>query len=380
MPSLSGSLIDVTSAPSDATEVWIRAADGRVSGANVVLEETRRVPVNAGKFTVTVLPGRAHLVVIHAGMSQEHVPLLVQDGMTTIAEAVRLGSEDWEEYSPSQAEQIKADLAAEVTKAATSAQAAKTAQQAADGHANRAESAADTAAGETVTQVRSEFEGMLADAESARDAAATSETNAAQSKQDAAQSASAAAMSASQAAENATSAAQDASRAETARAEAVQAQAGAEQAESNAAASEQAAATSASNAATSAANAQDSATAAATSTSEAAAHADRAEQASDPAGLRDEITQQIADLVDGAPEYLDTIREVAEYAQENRDITDALNAAIGNKADKVHTHTTSQVTGLDAALGAKLDASKLQVVTAMPNTPVAGTIYYVTGA
>ena len=132
MPSLSGSLIDVTSAPSDATEVWIRAADGRVSGANVVLEETRRVPVTGGKFTVTVLPGRAHLVVIHAGMSQEHVPLLVQDGMTTIAEAVRLGAADWEEYSPSQAEQIKAEIAAEVAKADTSAQAAKTAQQAAE--------------------------------------------------------------------------------------------------------------------------------------------------------------------------------------------------------------------------------------------------------
>lgn len=132
MPNLSGSLVDVTSAPSDATEVWIRAADGRVSGANVVLEETCRVPVNAGKFTVNVLPGRAHLVVIHAGMSQEHVPLLVQDGMTTIAEAVRLGDEDWDEYSPSQADQIRAEIAAEVAKAATSARVAKTAQQAAE--------------------------------------------------------------------------------------------------------------------------------------------------------------------------------------------------------------------------------------------------------
>ena len=57
---------------------------------------------------------------------------------------------------------------------------------AADGHASRAESAADTAAGETSALVRSEFEGMLAGAESARDAAATSETNAAQSENDAA--------------------------------------------------------------------------------------------------------------------------------------------------------------------------------------------------
>ena len=53
-------------------------------------------------------------------------------------------------------------------------------------HASRAESAADTAAGETSALVRSEFEGMLAGAESARDAAGVSETNAAQSESDAA--------------------------------------------------------------------------------------------------------------------------------------------------------------------------------------------------
>ena len=162
MPSLSGSLIDVTSAPSDATEVWIRAADGRVSGANVVLEETRRVPVTGGKFTVTVLPGRAHLVVIHAGMSQEHVPLLVQDGMTTIAEAVRLGAADWEEYSPSQAEQIKAEIAAEVAKAATSAQAAKNAQQAAEKARTDTQNALSTKADKVHTHALGDVTGLQA--------------------------------------------------------------------------------------------------------------------------------------------------------------------------------------------------------------------------
>ena len=162
MPSLSGSLIDVTSAPSDATEVWIRAADGRVSGANVVLEETRRAPVTGGKFTVTVLPGRAHLVVIHAGMSQEHVPLLVQDGMTTIAEAVRLGSEDWEDYSPSQAEQIKAEIAAEVAKADTSAQAAKTAQQAAEKARTDTQNALSTKADKVHSHALADVTGLQA--------------------------------------------------------------------------------------------------------------------------------------------------------------------------------------------------------------------------
>ena len=118
----------------------------------------------------------------------------------------------------------------------------------------------------------------------------------------------------------------------------------------------QAAATSETNAATSETNAQASATAAAGSAVEAKHHADRAEQMADPTGLRNEVMQQLADLVDGAPEDLDTIREVAEYAQANRDITDQLNAAIGNKANKTHTHAVSDVTGLDDALDGKADA------------------------
>ena len=95
--------------------------------------------------------------------------------------------------------------------------------------------------------------------------------------------------------------------------------------------------------------------AAAGSAAEAAGHADRAEQATDVAGLRNEVTQQIADLVDGSPAALDTIREVAEYAQANRGITDQLNAAIGDKANKSHTHTTSEITGLEDALANKSD-------------------------
>src|SRR5699024_1686912 len=93
--------------------------------------------------------------------------------------------------------------------------------------------------------------------------------------------------------------------------------------------------------------------AAAASATEAKNHADRAESATDVSGLRDEVTQQIAAVVDGSPAALDTIREVAEYAQANRGITDQLNAAIGDKANKSHTHTTSQVTGLDDALSGK---------------------------
>lgn len=102
---------------------------------------------------------------------------------------------------------------------------------------------------------------------------------------------------------------------------------------------------------------------AATAATTATAQADRAKTEADRAAvaaenvdtsaIRQEVTTQIAAVVDGAPEDLDTIREVAEYAEENRDITDALNAAIGQKADKTHTHTVTEVTGLQGALDGK---------------------------
>ena len=123
-----------------------------------------------------------------------------------------------------------------------------------------------------------------------------------------------------------------------------------------------------------------SATTATTQADRAKSEADRAHAAADSVDtdvIRQEVTDQIAAVVDGAPADLDTIREVAEYAQANRDITDTLNAAIGQKADKSHTHTTSQVTGLDTALGAKLDASKIQVVDVLPATTDSTTIYLV---
>ena len=73
--------------------------------------------------------------------------------------------------------------------------------------------------------------------------------------------------------------------------------------------------------------------------------------------LRGEITSEIAALVDGAPEDLNTLKEIAAYAEANRGITDQLNAAIGGKADKVHTHSQSQVTGLTTALNGKANAT-----------------------
>lgn len=55
--------------------------------------------------------------------------------------------------------------------------------------------------------------------------------------------------------------------------------------------------------------------------------------------LQEELTQytdtKISDLIGGAPETLDTLKEVADAIQENEDIVDALNEAIGTKQSKL---------------------------------------------
>lgn len=43
---------------------------------------------------------------------------------------------------------------------------------------------------------------------------------------------------------------------------------------------------------------------------------------------------KVNDLVNGAPEAMDTLKELADAIEENKDIMDALNSAIGNKVDK----------------------------------------------
>ena len=46
------------------------------------------------------------------------------------------------------------------------------------------------------------------------------------------------------------------------------------------------------------------------------------------------ISAAISELIGGAPETYDTLKEIADYIAEHKDVVSALNAAIGNKVDK----------------------------------------------
>lgn len=47
------------------------------------------------------------------------------------------------------------------------------------------------------------------------------------------------------------------------------------------------------------------------------------------------ISAAISELIGGAPETYDTLKEIADYLEAHEDVVAALNAAIGNKVDKV---------------------------------------------
>ena len=53
---------------------------------------------------------------------------------------------------------------------------------------------------------------------------------------------------------------------------------------------------------------------------------------------------KVADLVNSAPETLDTLGELAAAMTNNKSVTDALNEAIANKADVLHDHDESYYT------------------------------------
>ena len=67
-----------------------------------------------------------------------------------------------------------------------------------------------------------------------------------------------------------------------------------------------------------------------------------------------EVTAKIAEVVANAPEDLDTLKEIADWISSHANDAAAMNTAIlanteaiNGKADKIHTHTKSEITDFD---------------------------------
>lgn len=139
MPKLKGSLKNITDKPSTIREVLLRATHTRTNGKTITTSEPVRVIVNeSGEFTATIASGAAVLVLIGSDfMARESIPLLVAEGMTTIAEAMEAAVD----FTPEVHDRL-AELANETLKAVEEASAAGRAASVAQ---RRAESARDEA-------------------------------------------------------------------------------------------------------------------------------------------------------------------------------------------------------------------------------------------
>ena len=67
--------------------------------------------------------------------------------------------------------------------------------------------------------------------------------------------------------------------------------------------------------------------------------------------LKTEVDKKIADLVNSAPETLDTLGELATALQENEDVVEVLNEAVGSKADKTEVEDLFNKLNSNLALG-----------------------------
>lgn len=113
MPKLKGSLKNITDKPSTIREVLLRATHTRTNGKTITTSEPVRVRVSeSGDFTETLAPGAAVLVLVGADfMARESIPLLVAEGMTTIAEAMEAAKD----FTPDVHDRL-AELAADVAR------------------------------------------------------------------------------------------------------------------------------------------------------------------------------------------------------------------------------------------------------------------------
>lgn len=67
---------------------------------------------------------------------------------------------------------------------------------------------------------------------------------------------------------------------------------------------------------------------------------------------------KISALINGAPSTLDTLGEIATAMAANANVVDALDKAIGGKAEKDHKHITDDITDLDTELAAKVPTTR----------------------
>lgn len=76
-----------------------------------------------------------------------------------------------------------------------------------------------------------------------------------------------------------------------------------------------------------------------------------------------EISAAVSALVDGAPALLDTLNELAAAIGDDESFATTIAGQIAGKADAVHTHAISDVTGLQTALDGKASTTHSHAIS-----------------
>lgn len=209
MPKLTGKLKTITEYPSAVREVLLRAPRTRTAGKAVIVDEPVRITVDEhGEFTADIAPGAAVLVLVGADfMARESIPLLVAEGMTTIAEAMEAARD----FTPDVHDRL-AELAAETQKNLEEARGVKAEADSATARMREAAQAlkdsVDGSIAEATAGIKKSGSELLASMQALQSKAASSESEAKESAQGAEASRSAALASASAASSSAGEAAE----------------------------------------------------------------------------------------------------------------------------------------------------------------------------
>ena len=184
MPSVSGSLKYVTLRAAAVSEVLVRAPEVRAEAGGVITSSADRVPVTNGEMSFTVSPGPAVLTLVEAGRPVETIPILVGSGASQTLQQVVSAAKVADDATQREIEKLAAQAVELVDSSVANAKKAQDGATRAETAAGEAESSARTAtakAGESANQANI--------ARSSASAADTSKGKAAESANQAIQSA-----------------------------------------------------------------------------------------------------------------------------------------------------------------------------------------------
>lgn len=170
MPTVSGSLLFVSSRAAQVSEVWLHAREVRTHTGGVVTTGNDRFPVEDGQVEFTALPGPAVLALISQGRAVDTIPIVVGESDQQSLRNVVRAAQVVDEAASREIERLSAEMMEALDSAREEASAAQGHAKTAEGHA--------TKAGEQVVLARGQAEAASASADTAREQATTAEGHA----------------------------------------------------------------------------------------------------------------------------------------------------------------------------------------------------------